>query len=127
MPQQRREPFAWATCWVCDAAIRRLVQVLDWVTSQSFHNIRVQHPILLQIMRNGILRQKRRLKLNLSPNPFAFIVRGIRRVLAVSAAAILRPKFGALDLVELLDLAPGLIADGAGNIDFEPDSRHCGP
>ena len=35
-----------------------------------------------------------------------------------SAAAELGAEVGALDLIELLDLAPGFVAYGAGNIDF---------
>jgi hypothetical protein len=34
-------------------------------------------------------------------------------VIAASAAAELRAELGALDLIELLDLFPGFVADGA--------------
>jgi hypothetical protein len=39
-------------------------------------------------------------------------------VIAAAAAAELWPEVGTLDLVELLNLAPGFVADGARDIDF---------
>jgi len=69
-------------------------------------------------MRYGILRQKRRLELNLSPNPFALAVGRIWYMVAAPATAELRTKIGALDLIELIDLAPGVVADSARNIDL---------
>jgi hypothetical protein len=46
-------------------------------------------------------------------DPFALCVRRAGRVIAPTAAAELGAEVGALDLIELLDLAPGFVADGA--------------
>jgi len=86
--------------------------------------IRIQHAILLQVVRNRVLRQQRRQHTNLSPDPFALRVRSIRRMIAASSAAKLRAEVGTLNLIELLDLAPGLIAHGTGDIDFQFNHRH---
>ena len=45
-------------------------------------------------------------------------------MVAASAAAELRAEVRALDLIELLDLAPCGIADCAGDVDFELQDRH---
>ncbi len=91
------------------------------------HNIGVQHALLLQIMRNRILRQKWRLQPDLGSNPFALGVRRIRGVIAAAATAKLRAKVGALNLVKLPNLVPCLIADSSRNIDFQSDDRHPEP
>lgn len=70
-------------------------------------------------MRHGILRQKRRLEPDLSPDPFALAMRRIGRMIAASSTAKLRPEIRRLDLLKLLDLAPGSIAYRTGDIDFE--------
>src|SRR5437879_1245757 len=49
-------------------------------------------------MRDGVLRQKRRLQPDFGADPFAFSVRRVERVIAASAAAELGTKIGALDL-----------------------------
>ena len=64
-------------------------------------------------MRDGVLRQKRRLQPDLGADPFPFSVRRVERVIAASAAAELGTKIGALDLVKLPQLAPGFIANGS--------------
>jgi hypothetical protein len=89
-----------------------------------FHDIRVEHTLLLQIMRNRILRQKRRLQPDFSSNPLALTVRRIRRMIASPAAPELWAEVRALDLVELLDLAPSFVADGSGYVNFQTHDRH---
>jgi hypothetical protein len=84
----------------------------------------VEHAFLLEIMRHGVLRQKRRLQADFGSDPFAFEVRRVGWMLAGSAAAELRPEFCALDLIKLLEFAPGGIADGAGYVDFEFENGH---
>jgi hypothetical protein len=64
-------------------------------------------------MRNGILGQKWRQEPDFGSDPFAFAMRRIGRVVMLPAAAKLRAELGALDLIELLNLAPSFIADGS--------------
>ena len=45
-------------------------------------------------------------------------------MVATAAAAELRSEVGGLDLVELVNFAPGLIADRSGDVDFELQNRH---
>ena len=45
-------------------------------------------------------------------------------MVAAPAAAELRAEVGTLNLVVLTDLAPGGVADCAGDIDFESQDRH---
>src|SRR5271168_4788290 len=75
-------------------------------------------------MRHGVLGQKRRLQPDFGSNPLALGVRRIRGMIAAPAAPELWTEVGALNLVKLLDLAPGLIAHGAGNIDLQFQYRH---
>src|SRR5208282_1070643 len=90
----------------------------------SLLHVRVEYALLLQIMRHGVLGQKRRLQPDFRANPFALAVRRVGCVIAASAAAELRAKIGALHLIELLDLAPGVVAHGAGNVNLKFQSRH---
>jgi hypothetical protein len=64
------------------------------------------------------LGQEGRLELDFSSNPFALGVRNIRSVTAAAATTELGAKAGALNLIELLDLAPGLVAYGSGYVDL---------
>jgi len=82
------------------------------------HDIRVQHAVLLKVVRNSVLSQKRRLQTDFRPDPFAFGVRRVERVVAASSAAELRTEIRTLDLVKLTDLAPGFVADRAGDVDL---------
>ena len=52
-------------------------------------------------------------------DPFAFGVRLVWRVIAASSAAELGAEVGGLDLIEVVQFAPGLVAYGAGDVDFE--------
>jgi hypothetical protein len=45
-------------------------------------------------------------------------------VVAAPAAAELRTEVRTLDLIKLLDLAPGFVTDGSGDIDFQSHDRH---
>jgi len=64
------------------------------------------------------LREERRLQVDLGADPFSFVVRRVERMVATPAAAELRTKIRALNLIELFELAPGCVAGRAGNIDF---------
>jgi hypothetical protein len=88
------------------------------------HHIGVEHAVLFQIMRNRILRQKRRLNPDLGSDPFSFGVRGAGRVIAAASTAELWTEVRALNLIELLDLAPGLVAHGPGYVDFQSNHHH---
>ena len=79
----------------------------------------VEHALLLQVVRHGVLRQKRRLQPDFGPDPFSLGMRCVGRMVTASAAAELRTEVCALNLIELLDLAPSGVADGAGYIDFQ--------
>jgi len=85
---------------------------------ESFHHVCVEYAVLLQIVRNCILGEKRRLQPDFSADPFAFLMLRLERVIAASAAAKLRAKIRALNLVELLEFTPGLIAHRARDIDL---------
>ena len=69
-------------------------------------------------MRHGVLGQEGSLKPDFGADPFAFRVRGVGRVVATASTAELGAEVGGLDLVELVDLFPGLVADCAGDVDF---------
>src|SRR5271165_4739465 len=75
-------------------------------------------------MRNGVLRQKWRLEPDFGADPFSLGVGRIRLVLAEPAAAELWPELRTLNLIELLDLPPGFVADSSGNINFQSHDRH---
>jgi len=65
---------------------------------------------------NRVLCQKRRQKPDFGPDPFALDVRLIRSVIATPAAAELRAEVRTLNLIKLLDLLPGFVADRSGDI-----------
>lgn len=81
-------------------------------------NIGIQHAILFQVVRDRILRQKRRLHADLSPNPFALPVRCVGRMIVWASRAELRTKCSTLNLVELLQFPPGFISDGPSDVNF---------
>src|SRR5450631_500019 len=89
-----------------------------------FHYVRIQHALLLQIMRDRVLRQQRRLQFDLGANPFPFAMRQIGGMLAIAARSEFRAEGGALDFVKLAQPPPGLIADSPGDIDFKSDNCH---
>ena len=82
------------------------------------HNVRVQHAFLLKIVRDRILRQQRRLHANFRAHPLTLSVGRVGRVIARTSRAELGTKRGILDLIELSEVAPRLVADGPSNIDF---------
>jgi hypothetical protein len=90
----------------------------------SLLHIRVEHPFLLQIVRHGVLGQKRRLKPDFGADPLAFGMGSVGWVIAASTAAELGAEVRTLDLIELMDLAPRGVADRAGDIDFEFQDGH---
>jgi hypothetical protein len=92
----------------------------------SFNNVRIEHSVLFQIVRHGILREQRRLHTDLGANPFALCMRLGGRVFAAATRSELRTERSALDLIELLKIFPGLVAASSGDIDFELyDSHHA--
>jgi hypothetical protein len=87
-------------------------------------HIGVEYALLFQVMGHCVLRQKWSLKANFGPNPFALCVGLIGRVVAASPTTELRTEICALNLLKVPDLAPSLVTDRAGNIDFELQDRH---
>lgn len=81
-------------------------------------HIGIEYALLLQIVRHGILCQKRRLEPDLGPDPFAFSMRPVGRMVTASTTAELRSEVSALDLIVLLDLFPGFVAYRSGDVDF---------
>jgi len=69
-------------------------------------------------MRHGVLGQERRQERNFGADPFALGVWSVGGVVAAAAAAELGAEVGALDLIELLDLAPGFVGYRPGYVDF---------
>ena len=82
------------------------------------HDVRIQYAFLLQIVRDRILREQRRLHANFGAHPFTLPVGRIRGMIARTFRSEVGAKRGALNLVKLLELAPGLVAERASNIDF---------
>jgi hypothetical protein len=96
-----------------------------------FHNLlerpllnRIQHPLLLQIIRDRILREQRCPQPDFRADPFPFRVHRASCVVTQATAAKFMPKLRALDLVELPQVAPCLISHRSRNVDFEPHHRH---
>src|ERR1039457_4431101 len=87
-------------------------------------HIRVEHAFLLQIVRHGVLRQKRCLEPDFSPNPLTFGVGSVGWMIASPATAKLRPEVLALNLLKLVDVLPRRIADGSGHVNLEFQYRH---
>jgi hypothetical protein len=69
-------------------------------------------------MRDGVLGEERGLEADFGADPFAFGVGSIGGVVAASGAAELGAESGGLDLIELLDLAPGFVGYGARDVYF---------
>ena len=82
-------------------------------------HIGVEDPFLFKVVGHRVLRQERGLEADFGADPFAFCVRRVGGMVAASAAAELRAEVGALDLIELADLAPGGVAHRSGDIDLE--------
>jgi hypothetical protein len=90
---------------------------MNYIRSRLLH-IGVEHTLLLKVVGHGVLCQEWGLEADFGADPFAFGVRSVGGMIAASAAAELGTEIGALDLIERADLAPGGIADGAGDIDL---------
>src|ERR1700730_2004459 len=91
------------------------MEFLDYSRSHVL-NIRVEHAFLLEVVGHGVLRQKRRLEANFGPDPLAFGVRSVGRVVAAAAATELWTEVRTLNLIKLADLAPCGGADGSGDL-----------
>src|ERR1700731_2334914 len=83
------------------------------------HYVRVQHAVLLQIVRDGVLRQQRRFQLDLRANPLPFGMRQVGGMFAGPTRSEFRTESGTLNFVKLAQVAPGLVSDGAGYVDLE--------
>src|SRR5215470_16037083 len=119
--------------WIIKSVVGRLSLVVGNCAGQgcildrnytSVHHISVEHAVLLQVVRDGILGEQRRLQRDFRPNPFALGVRHIGRMLARDVAAKLGTKGSLLDRVELLQIRPRLVANGAEDVDSESNSGH---
>jgi hypothetical protein len=86
--------------------------------SELLYDIGIKYALLFQIVRNGVLGEKRRENADFGSDPFTLGVRGVGRMVAAAAATELGAKISALNLIELFDLAPSFVSDGAGNVDF---------
>ena len=73
------------------------------------NHVRVEDPLLLQVVRDGVLCKQGSLELDLPANPFAFGMRRVQWMVATPAAAELRAEIRALDLIELANLPPGVV------------------
>ncbi len=93
----------------------------------SVHYIGIQYTFLLEVMRHGILRQERRLDLNVGADPFALRMRCINRVVASPPAPRTPADRRTFNLVELPEVTPHFIADSAGNVDLQSYDRHESP
>src|SRR6185312_1633817 len=89
-----------------------------------FQHVGIEHAVLLQIMRNRVLRQQRRLQADFRSHPLAFAVGRVLGVAAGPAAAELRAKSRALNLVKLAQPAPGLVASRPRDVNLQADNRH---
>jgi hypothetical protein len=90
---------------------------MNYSRSRLLH-IGVEDTLLLKVVGHGVLCQEWGLEADFGADPFAFRVWGVGRMITASAAAELGAEVGALDLIELVDLAPDGIADGSGDIDL---------
>jgi hypothetical protein len=91
---------------------------------RSLDNICIEYAILFEVVGNRVLSQQRCLQTDFSPDPFSFVVGGVERMIATSAAAELWTEICALDLIELLDPAPGFVARRARNVDLQSHNSH---
>ena len=115
---------AWDEGNIAETALDLATQNLDH-NAQSLsgfcsllHHVCVEHAVLLEVMGDCILCQERCLHADFSADPFTFVVGRLERMITTSAAAKLRTEVRTLDLIELLDSAPGFIAHGTGNVDL---------
>jgi len=82
------------------------------------HYIGIEDAVLLEVVGDCVLGQERGLHVDFGADPFSFVVGRVEWVIAASAAAELGTEVGVLDLVELLDAAPGFVACRAGDVDL---------
>ena len=90
-------------------------------------HVGIEHALLLQIVRRGVLRQKGCLQSDFGADPFAFRMGLVRRMVATPTTSELGTKVGVLDLIEVANLPPGFITGRARDIDFKPDDGHATP
>src|SRR5580704_8476745 len=90
----------------------------------SVDDVGIDHTVLLEVVGNGVLRKQRGLHGDFGADPFAFGMRLSGRVFFGAARAKLRAEGGFLDGIELLEVLPGFVADGAGNVDAESYGGH---
>lgn len=89
-----------------------------------FDHVRIEDAVLLEVVRNRVLCEERRLQADLGANPLTFGMELIRNMLARTAGSKLRTEGGALNLAELLKVRPSCVAPRTRDINFESDDRH---
>jgi hypothetical protein len=75
-------------------------------------------------MRHGVLSEKRGLEPNFCPDPLAFRMRLIGSMVATATTAELGSEVSRLNLFEVIQLAPCLVANCTGDIDLEFQDGH---
>src|SRR5712671_2742355 len=90
----------------------------------SVNYIRIQHAFLLEVMRHSILRQERRLDLDVGADPFTLRMRCTSRVAASTPTPQASADRRTFHLVELPEVTPHFIADSAGNVNLQFYDRH---
>src|ERR1700751_3891467 len=76
----------------------------------SFNHVRIEHSALLEVVRNGVLREQRCLQPDFGADPLAFDVRLGGRMLARTVRPELRAEGCTLNLIELFQVLPCLVA-----------------
>jgi hypothetical protein len=89
-----------------------------------FDHVRIEDAVLLEVVRNRVLCEERRLQADLGANPLALGMELVRSMLARTAGSKLRTEGSALDLVELLKVRPSFVAPRTRDINFESDDSH---
>src|SRR5882672_5827294 len=103
------------TRWVLiQTQVEQYIRKSRWTS--LVYDIGVEHALLLQIVRDGVLGQERGQEADFGADPFAFGVGRVGGVVAAATAAKLRTEVGALDLIELLDLSPGFVGYRPGDV-----------
>jgi hypothetical protein len=83
--------------------LRNIAETLG-TKCELINHIGIEYAFLLQIMRDGVLRQERSQELDFSADPFAFRMRGVGGVVAAATATELWAEVGTLNLVQRVNL-----------------------
>jgi len=90
----------------------------------SVDHIGIEHAVLFEVVRNGVLGEQGCLQSDFGADPLAFGVRLAERMFAGTAGAELWTEGGFLDWVEVLEICPGFVADCAGDVDAKSNGGH---